>query len=118
LTRDLKVRQLLKGWTDAVRTLPKSTIKEANWLLLVLDITGKTIKVTGFTSRKKASEELAEIETKGNKEIDAVLVWVNSINALKSAYPNYYADTAAFLEALDFSLAKGNLQRLRNEARH
>ncbi|MDR3576415.1 MAG: RelA/SpoT domain-containing protein [Anaerolineaceae bacterium] len=112
LARELKVRQRLRGWTDALRTLPKRSIKNAQWLLLVLDISGKTINVTGFADRKKASDELARIETSGDSQIDAVLVWVNSINQLKSAYPNYYADTAAFLEALEFSLARGNLQRM------
>jgi hypothetical protein len=115
LARELKVRQRLRGWTDAVRTLPKRDIENASWLLLVLDVSGKTIKVTGFSSRKKASDAIAEIERTGNREIDAVLVWVNSINELRSAYPNYYADTAAFLEALEFSLAKGTLQRLARE---
>jgi hypothetical protein len=109
LTRELKVRQRLRGWTDALRTLPKRSTDNAKWLLLVLDVSGKTIKVTGFVDRKRASDELAKIETSGDSEIDAVLVWVNSINELKNAYPNYYADTAAFLDALDFSLAKGNL---------
>jgi len=112
LTKELKVRQRLRGWTDAVRTLPKRNIKNARWLLLVLDVTGKTINVTGFVNRKKASDELAKIETNSESKVDAVLVWVNSINQLKSAYPNYYADTAAFLDALEFSLAKGNLHRL------
>lgn len=117
LTRELKVRQLLKGWTDAVKTLPKSTIDKASWLLLVLDIEGKTIKVTGFTDRKKAGKELSAIERDTAAQVDAVLVWVSSINKLKSAYPNYYADTAAFLSALDFSLGRGNLQRIRNETK-
>jgi hypothetical protein len=116
LATELKVRPLLKGWTDALQTLPKRTMKKATWLLLVLDVDGKTIEVTGFTDRKKAAEQLAKIETSGSR-LDAVLVWVNSINKLKSAYPNYYADTAAFLNALEFSLGKGNLQRISREAK-
>jgi len=117
LTRELKVRQLLRGWTDAVKTLPKSTIAKASWLLLVLDVEGKTIKVTGFSDRRKAAKELSQIERDGAAQVDAVLVWVNSIHKLKSAYPNYYADTAAFLDALEFSLAKGNLQRIVRDSR-
>ena len=117
LTRELKVRQLLRGWTDAVKTLPKSTIAKASWLLLVLDVEGKTIIVTGFSDRRKAAKELSQIERDGAAQVDAVLVWVNSIHKLKSAYPNYYADTAAFLDALEFSLAKGNLQRIVRDSR-
>jgi hypothetical protein len=104
-----------RGWTDALRTLPKRTPENFNWLLLVLDVSGKTINVTGFKSRKKASDELAKIETISDSQTDAVLVWVNSIDELRSAYPNYYADTAAFLKALEFSLAKGNLHRIASE---
>jgi hypothetical protein len=114
LTAELKVRQLLKGWTDAVQTLPQRTITKAHWLLLVLNVSGKTIMVTGFTDRQKAAKELAAIET-SSSQVDAVVVWVNSINKMKSAYPNYHADTAAFLSALDVSLTKGTLQRLERE---
>ncbi|HXR38497.1 MAG TPA: hypothetical protein VN776_05370 [Terracidiphilus sp.] len=79
-------------------------------------VSGKTINVTGFADRTKASEELAKIEASGDSQVDAVLVWVSSINNLKNAYPNYYADTAAFLDALEFSLARGNLQRIKGGA--
>jgi len=115
--RELKVRQRLRGWTDALRTLPKKGVGKSSWLMLVLDVSGKTVKVTGFSDRKKAASAVEEIEREGNTEIDAVLVWVNSINELRKAYPNYYADTAAFLHALDFSLARGKLHRLANEER-
>jgi hypothetical protein len=103
-----------------LRSFPKSRIKNAKWLLLVLDVDGKTIKVIGFTDRGKASDEIDRIEKSAafeGSQIDAVLVWVNSINQLKSAYPNYYADTAAFLKALDYSLARNKLQRFDREGR-
>ena len=35
---------------------------------------------------------------------EAVLVSVESITALKRAYPNYFLDTRAFLEALEAAL--------------
>ena len=31
-----------------------------------------------------------------------MLVWVKSISDLRSAYPNYYADTREFIAALEF----------------
>ena len=83
----------------------------------MLDVTGNTVNVTGFANRRRAAEELAKIESLGEAGVNAVLMWVNSINKLRIGYPNYYADTAAFLEALDFSLAKGNLQRINSELR-
>jgi hypothetical protein len=38
------------------------------------------------------------------EDLDAVLVWVNSARDLKAAYPNYYADTGAFIKALNQAL--------------
>lgn len=105
LRKALKVRQRLQGWTAALKELPKSKTKDAKWLLLVLDLDANTIKVTGYVDRKKASEALAAIEQPWSAgKLDAVLVWVRSIQDLPRAYPNYYADTTAFLDALDAAL--------------
>ena len=104
ITRKLNVRQRLKGWTSALKELKKQDTAKAKWLLLVLDVSANTIKVTGFSDRKKASTAVAAIEKSREDRLDAVLVWVRSIKDLRSAYPNYYADTAAFLEALGVAL--------------
>jgi RelA/SpoT family protein len=101
---ELRVRQRLHGWADALRTLPRKHIKNFKWLLLALDTTKNTIAVTGYSSREEASKAVAEIEKSKRADLDAVLVWVNSIKALRAAYPNYYADTTAFLEALTVAL--------------
>lgn len=76
-------------------------------MLLALDVSGNTIKVTGYTDRKEAAEAVAALETTPESGVDAVLVWVNSIKGLRRAYPNYYADTTAFLEALSIALKNG-----------
>lgn len=100
----LKVRQRLQGWTSALHTLPSRNIKGFKWLLLVLDVSANKISVTGYADRQKASEAVAEIEQSKRMELDAVLVWVNSIKKLRAAYPNYYADTTEFLDALTIAL--------------
>jgi len=102
--RELKVRQRLRRWAQAVRTLPRRNVTDFKWLLLVLDTEKNTIQVTGFTDRRQASREIAKIEPSTNKNLDAVLVSVSSIKQLRAAYPNYYADTTAFLEALNVAL--------------
>jgi hypothetical protein len=105
LTRALKVRQRLRGWTNAIRQLRRKNTADAEWLLLVLDVAANTIGVTGFDDRQKASEALAQIEKPPRStELDAVLVWVGSVKNLRRAYSNYYADTRAFLEALTVAL--------------
>jgi hypothetical protein len=106
VTTMLRVQERLSGWSDALQVLPRQDIKEGfKWLLLVLNIKDKTIKVTGYIDRKQASKAVAEIEKSKQEDLDAVLVWVPSINNLRAAYPNYYADTKGFLEALKTSLA-------------
>jgi len=102
--RELKVRQRLRKWANAIRTLPRRNIADFKWLLLVLDTEKNTIQVTGFADRRQASKEIGKIESSARKNLDAVLVSVNSIKQLRAAYPNYYADTREFLNALSIAL--------------
>lgn len=103
-SKQLKVRFRLQAWTNALRTLPRTNAKRFAWLLLVLDVSANTIKVTGYLDRQKASQAVAAIEQSKQDNLDAVLVWVNSAKKLRAAYPNYYADTREFLDALSEAL--------------
>jgi hypothetical protein len=105
ITQALKVKQKLNGWADALKTLPRRNMQGAKWLLLVLDTSVNTIRVTGYADRTEATDTIAALEKSGKiGQLDAVLVWVKSAKSLKSAYPNYYADTHAFTEALEAAL--------------
>lgn len=106
LAKSLRVRHRLKGWTNALTQLPRRNTSDFKWLLLALDTTENTIKVSGYANRKEADKAISEIEKSRKKNVDAVLVWVRSIAQLRAAYPNYYADTREFLKALDFALKK------------
>ena len=103
-SKTLMVRERLEGWTSALQTLRGHGVKTFKWLLLVLDLSANTIQVTGYLDRQKASEAVAEIEQSKRRDVDAVLVLVNSIQKLRAAYPNYYADTGKFLDALNSAL--------------
>jgi hypothetical protein len=103
---ELRVTHRLRGWADALRTLPRKHIKNFKYLLLVLNTTENTIAVKGFQNRGEAGEAIAEMEQSKQTDLDAVLVWVNSIKNLRAAYPNYYADTREFLDALDAALTE------------
>jgi putative GTP pyrophosphokinase len=70
----------------------------------VLNVTDNTIKVTGYSSRSLAADVVNDIEKQKRDDLDAVLVWVRSVRDVKTAYPNYYADTGAFLSALHQAL--------------
>lgn len=103
LSNELKIETVLSGWSAAVdNLLPKGTASDL--YLLVLDSNARAMTVTGFTKWEitKASAEYLRVETENaNKpEMQAVLVSVESIDDLRSAYPNYYLDTAAFLAAV------------------
>jgi len=103
-TKLLKVRQRLAGWARALRTLPRRNVTKFKWLLMVLNVTDTTIKVTGFSDRSEAANAINDIEQQKREDLDAVLVWVGSVRDLKVAYPNYYADTGAFISALNQAL--------------
>jgi hypothetical protein len=106
VAKELRVRQRLRKWAGAIRTLPRRNIADFKWLLLVLDTEKNTIQVTGFADRRQASKEIGKIEPSTRKNLDAVLVAVSSIKQLRAAYPNYYADTREFLNALTIALDK------------
>ncbi|OGP63355.1 MAG: hypothetical protein A2170_02735 [Deltaproteobacteria bacterium RBG_13_53_10] len=113
LTKSLRVRQRLQGWTSAMTKLRSRNIRKAKWLLLVLNVPRNTISIIGYVDRAKAREELSKIEKASRaSELDAVLVWVGSISYLRRAYPNYFADTKAFLEALNSVLKEATGEAL------
>jgi hypothetical protein len=99
-TSALRVRQRLGHWTQALRTLRRSNTQKFKWLLLLLNVSENTIKVTGYLDAREAVRTISEIEQSKRTDLDAVLVYVKSIKDLKAAYPNYYADTSKFIDAL------------------
>jgi hypothetical protein len=100
LAQSLNVAARLAGWTSALNVRrPRYASKKYKWLLLELYVAEHSFKVTPFEDTSPAVAALAEIE-RGQKGIDAVLVWADSAKELKRAYPNYYADTRVFVEAL------------------
>jgi ppGpp synthetase/RelA/SpoT-type nucleotidyltranferase len=101
----LNVSNTLSGWTAATRfaeTTGDEEFKNAAMLLLELDPEEFSLNVHGFTKDKlkEANKEYAKIE-KDRPKIQAVLVSVDSLSALRLAYPNYFLDTKAFLDVLD-----------------
>ena len=67
--------------------------------ILKFDRVGKSTTVLGFNDNREASSAYVELEREAidNANIQVVLVAVDSVSALKKAYPNYYFDTLAFL---------------------
>ena len=107
-TIELSVVRRFRTWTKMLRAMPRISTGAFKWLLMVLNVEENTIRVTGYADRGKAQDALMKLE-KSDKasKLDAVLVWVKSINDLRAAYPNYYADTKEFVRALTTALKSG-----------
>ncbi len=101
----LNVRELLKTYQGMLRALERSNTKDAKFFLLTLEPDESRITAKGFLTRDSitANEQYTRIEQEMAKRpgAQAVLVKVDSVAALRRAYPNYFADTGKFIQALD-----------------
>lgn len=98
LYRELQVETVLESITATVNMEREYG---AQAYLLVLDTGTKTLEVKGYKSDElpAASQEYLLVEERyaENPSVQAVLVSVDSLATLESAYPNYYLDTKEFL---------------------
>jgi len=103
----LEVETVLSGLKAAL-DFSKRTPDAVSYLL-VLDLEKRGISVTAFPQKElaKANDEYLRIEkeTQNNPKVLAVLVSVESLQALRTAYPNYYLDASAFLRVLRQAIA-------------
>ena len=97
----LKVESHLQTYGAALKTIESSDSKD-QYYLLELDPVARQIKVQGYKSNEldRASGEYLDVERKLQSGNDAVLVSVDSVTALRRAYPNYFLDTHVFIEAV------------------
>ena len=108
LSSDLHVETVLQGWGKVVEQLPRKT-SGLSAFLLVLDPDGKTLRIQAYEQQeiKQASEDYLKVEREilRDSRNQAVLVNVKSLKSLRSAYPNFYLDTTAFVEAMQEACA-------------
>ncbi|MGE4049424.1 MAG: RelA/SpoT domain-containing protein [Piscinibacter sp.] len=102
--RRLRVRDMLLGYSTAVREIAPGTRRSAFYLVeLNLAQEQKTVTITPFArdQLERANAAYAEAEKLaaqvGNQ---VVLVSAGSIESLRRAYPNYFLDTHEFLRNL------------------
>ena len=106
---DLGARGKLAAYGEALNFVePRS--KSAFYFLMKLTPSTGRLEVTGY-SRRRAREAQAqylalERDNMGKADADVVLVSVDSVKSLRSAYPNYYLDTRRFVEILRKAIAK------------
>lgn len=104
LVKDLKVIQKLESYGRTLKQMDRPRTKMAHFYLMYLKPLSGELRVQIYRKEesKRASLDYLEIEKRlsDDKGAEAVLVSVDSIEALKAAYPNYYLDTTRFLEYL------------------
>jgi hypothetical protein len=100
----LDVERRLEAYGNALRTMEDKTIPGAHYFLMALDPVENVISIRGFRKNEltQATNAYLEVERTLNAEVgaEAVLVSVDSVAALKRAYPNYFLDTQSFLIAV------------------
>jgi len=102
LIKDLSVFQTLSAYANAVNYAVQRAHKSDHYFLLNLEPSEGRMSVTAYKRNEleRATSEYLEVEKKISKEAgaEAVLVSVDSLAVLRRAYPNYFLDTALFLE--------------------
>jgi hypothetical protein len=98
------IMQNLLGWNDTIHLLEDPEMTGAYAFLMILDPSKSSLRVIPFAKGQAVAAqkqyEKAEKETEGDPNIQVVLVSVESLDALRAAYPNYYVDTRAFIAAV------------------
>lgn len=103
LSKKLDVENHLRAFGAAVQTITTQGKGNDHYYLLQLDPISKTVNIQGYTQGELplASDDYLAAETQLGDGADAVLVSVDSVAALRRAYPNYFLDTHLFIEALN-----------------
>jgi hypothetical protein len=77
--------------------------KGREMFLLELDTAEQALTIWAYRNPAEATEAYSALEraTENVPERDVVLVSVESLDALRRAYPNYFLDTTAFVDAVE-----------------
>jgi hypothetical protein len=106
LAKELEVIEHLESYRGTLHT---EALPGAQYYVVELDVPSNETRIIGF---KKDQFEMAqqvylamERQIEGQQGRDVVLVSVGSLDSLKRAYPNYFADTDVFLRILAEAIA-------------
>jgi len=102
LARELHVVDLFASWSFVSKDVPHFTGRpDTSQFLVQLNPQTKQIFVKGYRAEESSTAFLEYLDAEKGKgsfpSANVVLVSVNSLQALQSAYPNYFADTANFV---------------------
>jgi ppGpp synthetase/RelA/SpoT-type nucleotidyltranferase len=107
----LDLENRLAAYNAALKIFKDPKFRASDYFLLKLDPLAGVVHVSGYRTDQlpMATKEYTEVERgiaeKTVQYLDAVLVSVDSMASLKRAFPNYFADTRVFLDAVKKALA-------------
>lgn len=105
----LNVEDRLRAYSASLGAVDIPALKGHHYFLLELRPAKASVGVTGYMGKdlQKATEDYLKTELEIEKEpgAEAVLVSVAAMTSLRRAYPNYFLDTNAFLDAMKAAIA-------------
>lgn len=108
LAASLNVIGVLRAYTATLEQVGKA--KRIKYYLMDLDPEAGTVRLTPFTAAqtKEANDAYTEMEKSIplNSNRQVVLVSVQSLQALRQAYPNYFLDTSIFASLVRAAIAQ------------
>jgi hypothetical protein len=106
--RALDVSNRLAAFGAAMQVFEGPRSKHNHYYLIEVNSYSKTVSVTGFKQSESEAATNKYLETekklKNLPSSDAVLVSVDSMDALRRAYPNYFLDTGLFVKLTNETL--------------
>lgn len=109
LDADLHVKESLHAWSLVLpRVVSRKGDPDEHWFLMRLDPEKMRLEIETF-KKEQSMYAFNEYVTAEQPERDApstqvVLVSVDSLDMLQRAYPNYYADTRAFVKEFEAAI--------------
>lgn len=107
VSKAISAERILSQLSETVRVIEGDKFRRgAAEYLLVLDSHAKSIHIKSFSKDQLPllEEDYLSLEKAANPDIQVVQVSVEDIAALRTAYPNYYLDTRAFVKELQIAL--------------
>jgi ppGpp synthetase/RelA/SpoT-type nucleotidyltranferase len=108
--KKLNVRTKLKAFSISTQHLGKDIANTYKFYILVLNTIERRVTIKKFKQQElqTATDTYTALEKEHVEDphIDVVLVSASSLQGLKKAYPNYFADTSEFIKTLEKILSK------------
>jgi hypothetical protein len=109
--RELNVLTRLRGFRVATNAIMARDVDKSSFLhLVVLNIESRSLTFRSFSESQQVEASQAYTEAERRRHdgelIDPVLVAGGSLRQLKKSYPNYFADTAEFVQKIETLLGR------------